>query len=124
MSFLGFGKVVDSIGDAGDKLFTSDEERLEYRNKLIGMITDNDTLQIELNKVQSGSKNWFVAGARPAIMWVCTFGLMLAYVLNPLLTLFGIPQMLVPTGEITALIVPLLGVGAMRTFEKMKGLTK
>lgn len=84
--------------------------------------------QLEINKEEARSPNWFIAGARPAVMWVCVIALFWAYVLQPFteftLAVFhytlpvNLPHL--DTGTlISGLLIPLLGLGTLRTIEKV-----
>jgi hypothetical protein len=83
--------------------------------------------QSDINKIEAASVNWFVAGGRPAVIWICAAALALNLVLGPLFvwgaSLVGHPTPF-PTLDpnlLMALLFPLLGLGAARTFEKVKG---
>ena len=86
--------------------------------------------QIEVNKEQAKHASLFVSGARPAIMWVCCLGLLWQFFVGPILTWFtGIwfPDMIPPQLEVEGLItlvMSLLGLGAMRSFEKSKNVAR
>ena len=86
--------------------------------------------QIEVNKEQAKHPSLFVSGARPAIMWVCCLGLLWQFFVGPILTWFtGIwfPEMIPPQLEVEGLItlvMSLLGLGAMRSFEKSKNVAR
>ena len=86
--------------------------------------------QIEVNKEQAKHPSLFVSGARPAIMWVCCLGLLWQFFVGPILTWFtGIwfPDMIPPQLEVEGLItlvMSLLGLGAMRSFEKSKNVAR
>ena len=86
--------------------------------------------QIEVNKEQANHPSLFVSGARPAIMWVCCLGLLWQFFVGPILTWFtGIwfPDMIPPQLEVEGLItlvMSLLGLGAMRSFEKSKNVAR
>ena len=60
--------------------------------------------QLEVNKVEAAHKNMFVAGWRPAVGWVCVAGMAGNFIVIPMANLMG-----------------MLGLGAMRTVEKAKG---
>lgn len=87
--------------------------------------------QIEINKAEAQHRSMFVAGWRPFIGWTCGVALAYHFVLAPLI-LFGagwagvtIPDL--PSFDMDSLMTVLLGMlglGGMRTFEKAKGLTK
>lgn len=83
--------------------------------------------QLEINKEEAASTNWFVAGWRPGVGWVCVLALFWAYILQPFVefgvTLAGktLPATLpnLDTGTlISGLLIPLLGIATLRTVEK------
>lgn len=90
----------------------------------------NLNAQIEVNKTEASSGSVFVAGARPAAMWVCVTGLGLQFVVSPLLTwgstLAGHPVTLPPLdmGTLLTLLGGMLGLGAYRTVEKINGVAR
>lgn len=88
------------------------------------------TAQSDINKVEAASTNWFVAGARPFIMWICAVALALDLIIGPFFTwatqLLGHPTPfpVLDTNLLMALMFPLLGLGAYRTVEKIKGVAR
>jgi hypothetical protein len=87
--------------------------------------------QLEVNKVEAGHRSRFVAGWRPFIGWICGAALAWHFVAAPLLTFVfaylgaDLPQL--PSFDMDALMTVLLGMlglGGLRTFEKAKGLSK
>jgi len=87
--------------------------------------------QLEVNKVEAGHRSRFVAGWRPFIGWICGAALAWHFVAAPLLTFVfaylgaDLPQL--PVFDMDALMTVLLGMlglGGLRTFEKAKGLSK
>ena len=85
------------------------------------------TAQSDINKVEAASAKTFVAGWRPFIGWVCGAALLLAYILGPLFTwitaLAGRPTPFpaFDIGTLMPLMFGLLGMGTLRTVEKVKG---
>ena len=87
--------------------------------------------QLEVNKVEAGHRSALVAGWRPFIGWVCGIALAWHFVLAPV-TMFlcayigvAIPDL--PTfdmGSLMTVLMGMLGLGGLRTYEKQKGLTK
>ena len=83
--------------------------------------------QTEINRVEAASTNWWVAGWRPGCGWVCVSGLAVQFLIAPLCTwiatLAGHPLAFPPldTGTLLTLLLGLLGLGGMRTVEKVKG---
>ena len=86
--------------------------------------------QIEINKIEAASRSAFVAGWRPFIGWTCGSAMAYAYVVQPFLTfilaqtghLIELPR--IELGEMMPVLLGLLGLGGMRSFEKFKGVSK
>jgi hypothetical protein len=79
--------------------------------------------QMEINKVEAAHKSLFVAGSRPFIMWVCGIGLLYNVLLYPVLNIwFDMPP--IDTELLYPPLMGLLGLGAMRSFEKAKGVAR
>ena len=86
--------------------------------------------QLDINKKEAESTNWWVAGWRPGAGWVCVFGLAYAFVVQPFaifvlsafhVTLGTQPPMLDTGVLIRDILIPMLGLGALRTVEKVTG---
>jgi len=116
---------ITAVGNVLDKLFTSDDEKLEKSIIMTRLAQQPNLAQVELNKVEAGHRSIFVAGWRPAIGWVCAAGLFLTFIVNPILQWFtGEPGPALPNDIILELVLALLGLGALRTVEKMNGRAK
>ena len=116
---------IDAIGNVLDKLFTSDDEKLDKKIILERLAQKPAELQVELNKIEAQHRSIFVAGWRPAIGWVCAVGLAFVVVINPLIAWsFQRPTPEVPQRLIFDLILALLGLGTLRTIEKVKKVSK
>lgn len=82
--------------------------------------------QAEINKIEAGSSSKFIAGARPAAMWLCVTGLAWSTFIIPIWiwisTLYKIPPPPgIDSGILTSLLIGMLGLGTLRTYEKQKG---
>lgn len=87
--------------------------------------------QIKVNANEANSTNWFVAGARPAIMWTCGFALAYASIIEPIARFiakvgFGyegeFPSL--DTDLTMQVLFGILGLGAYRTYEKKEGVAR
>ena len=79
--------------------------------------------QLDVNKVEAAHKSLFVAGWRPAIGWVCALGLFYnSIVVNILGIWVDVPE--VDTTLLVPVMMGMLGIGAMRTVEKVKGVSR
>jgi hypothetical protein len=88
-------------------------------------------IQAETNKEEAQHRSVWVAGWRPFIGWVCGFALAWHFVLSPVVLFFAawfnvvLPAL--PSfdmGSLMTVLMGMLGLGGLRTFEKTKGLTK
>jgi len=87
--------------------------------------------QIEVNKTEAQSRNIFVAGWRPFVGWTCGIALAWHFVGLPvtlfMTSMFQVETPPLPEFEMESLMTVLLGMlglGGLRTFEKTKGLTQ
>ena len=90
--------------------------------------TDLAKLQIQTNIEEAKSTNWWVAGWRPAIGWVCGAGLAYAALVEPFARFaakvwFGYTGdfPVIDTDLTLQILMGMLGLGAMRSVEKIKG---
>jgi len=124
------GKILDKIPNAGER----EKARLEFElkvaeneTKLLEMFTQLDSKQMEVNIEEAKSSSMFVSGWRPLIGWVTGAGVTWAYVLKPILdwilAVSGsvVKTPVLETGELMTLLLGLLGMGALRSYEKIKG---
>jgi hypothetical protein len=83
--------------------------------------------QMDVNKAEAASPSAFTSGWRPAIGWVCGLALLFQYILRPMLMWFGViaghqwPPLPGIDDNLWQLMLGLLGLGGLRTFEKTKG---
>lgn len=79
--------------------------------------------QLEINKVEAAHKSLFVAGWRPFIGWVAGIGLLYNVLLSPILDIwFDVPE--VDPAILTSTLMGMLGLGAMRTYEKKNNVSR
>lgn len=135
------GGIVESIGKIADDLFTSDKERLDAELELrklevevykvdAGLVT----AQIDVNKEEAKHSSVFVAGARPAVMWVGVLAMLYQFIMYPLFVWIWfiaqakgwVPQELNPppildTEALWIIMSGVLGIAGFRTVDKIKG---
>jgi hypothetical protein len=87
--------------------------------------------QLEINKAEASHRSIFVAGWRPFVGWTCGVALAWHFVLAPFIIFgsayAGVPLPDLPQFDMSSLLTVLmgmLGLGGLRSFEKVKGLTK
>jgi hypothetical protein len=83
--------------------------------------------QLEVNKVEAGT-DMFRGGWRPAVGWCCVAGLVYQFLLQPILPWFAAllgfvvpPLPAIDNETLLVLLTGMLGLGGLRTFEKVKG---
>ena len=86
--------------------------------------------QLDANKAEAASPSAFTSGWRPAIGWVCGIALACQYILRPVLqwtaAIYGHPMPVLPGLDDTLwqLLLGMLGLGGLRTYEKVAKVTK
>ena len=126
----GISDVVKGVTDLADELVTTKEEerQLDLEEKKL----DQELMlgQIQTNQQEAKHKSIFVAGWRPFIGWVGGAALAYKYIGTPflnwilLMTAAEVPEL--PSVDITELypvILAMLGVAGMRTYEKKNGVS-
>lgn len=89
--------------------------------------------QLEINKEEAKSANWFVAGWRPAIGWICGVAFAYHYVVQPMASFILVAYFHSPFGKdlpvfdmesLLTVLLGMLGLGGLRTFEKYKEIAR
>lgn len=118
---------IEAIGNVLDKLFTSDKERLDKQVILNRLATQSEMVQAEINKIEAGHRTLFVAGWRPFIGWVCGVGFAYSFVLRDLMLWVFSSSTVMETlpaldnDTLMTLLYAVLGLGSLRTYEKITG---
>ena len=79
--------------------------------------------QIEVNKLDAKG-NWFQSSWRPATAWVCVAGFAINFFVSPLAAPFGVVVPQADTSVMMPVLMGMLGLGGLRSFEKVKGVNK
>ncbi len=131
MALFGIAEAVIGVVDNVLDKFVEDKDlRTKLNHELKTQVQQANLAQIAVNQEQARHASIFVAGARPAIMWICAFGLGWQFVFQPICvwalaiwaTDLTIP--IIPTEGLMTLTLSLLGLGGMRSFEKSKGIQR
>ena len=123
--------VTDVIGRflPEDKEAKAKAER-EIEAKLTTHLAKIDLAQLDINKTEAAHRSVWVSGWRPFIGWCCGVALAWSYVVTPILTfilaqtgyLVELPSM--NLGEMMPVLMGMLGLGGLRTFEKFKKVSR
>ena len=113
-----------------DKFIEDKDQKAVLAHKIATMSEEHHQdlmkAQIEVNKVEAASSNLFVSGWRPFIGWTCGLGMFGNFITIPfanfVLALFEISIVipLVPLETMMPVLMGMLGLGAMRSFEKTR----
>lgn len=126
----GLASPIEAVGKIIDDLHTSDEEKLTKEEILTRLAQKPHLVQAEINKVEAQHRSIFVAGWRPFIGWVCGAALAWKYLFYDVAAWIAImadatpPPQLEGAATLTTLVMSLLGLGALRTVEKLGGRAK
>jgi len=119
-------KVVERIPDP----VAREKAQAEIERDLLKAMIEQNAAQADLNRLDAQSGSLFQSGWRPSVGWICAAGLAMQAIVAPLILWIG--QLLGKTlsappiafDTIMSILVPLLGLGAYRTFEKVKGVAR
>tara|TARA_R100000315_G_C5201004_1_gene118195 strand:- start:245 stop:613 length:369 start_codon:yes stop_codon:yes gene_type:complete len=119
---------------AGRFLPEDKEARAKAEREIEAQLTTHlakiDLAQLDINKTEAAHRSIFVAGWRPFIGWSCGVALCWSYVFMPITQfimaqtgyLVELPAM--DMSEMMPVLMGMLGLGGLRSFEKYKGVSK
>ena len=123
-------KLIDPISNILDKFVADKDLKQKLEHELKTELHRANVAQIEVNKEEAKHRTVFVAGWRPFTGWVCATALAYHFILEPvivfILALYNI-QLTLPQfdmGSLLTVLMGMLGLGGLRTYEKKQGLTK
>jgi len=132
MSITGLGEVADLAGTIVNKIWPdasqAQKDALAFQLAQMQAQSAADVAQTSVNQAEAGNSSVFVAGWRPFIGWVCGGAFAWTFVLGPMVSyaakLAGITVALpvLDLSELTPVLLGMLGLGAMRTVEKVNGI--
>ena len=124
------GQILGAAAPILDKFVEDKDAKNKIKAELEQSIIGLQAAQAAANVEQAKHSSLFVAGARPAIMWICALGLLTQFFLMPIAewaSALWFPDIALPslaTEELMTLTLALLGLGGMRSFEKSKGVAR
>ena len=139
MDITGIGSVLDFGSKIIDKIWPNPAERdaakLElFKAQQAGDFKEMDQLfelakaQISVNIAEAASADPFTSRARPFIMWICGFALLYVSIIEPIARFVALVSFkyagafpVIDTTITMQLLFGMLGLGGMRTLEKIKG---
>jgi len=127
--------VLPLVKDAVGAFLPEDKnKRAEAERKLEAELASHlakiDIAQLEVNKTEAAHRSIFVAGWRPFVGWSCGVSLAWSYICQPVLTFalvqagYGVELPALDMSQMMPVLMGLLGLGGLRTFEKYKSVSK
>lgn len=140
-SATGIGEIFDFAGKLIDRIFPDKQQSAEAHARLealkqsgelaiLSAAQKQDEGQAQVNAAEAGNASLFVSGWRPAIGWICATIILYAYLLRPALAWYmaiHYPEVKAPEfpmDYIWEMLFGMLGIGGLRTFEKLRGVTR
>ena len=80
--------------------------------------------QIKLNTQEAAHRSIFVAGWRPFVGWTCAFALFFSFLIFPWVGVFGLEVNPLDLSTMMPVLLGMLGIGGLRSWEKLNGLGK
>ena len=122
--------VVGIAGKVLDKFIQDKDLKAKLQHEMDMQLHNANLAQIDVNKAEAASGSIFKGGWRPFVGWVCGVAMLYHFLLQPIIffTLsaagitFDLPEF--DMGSLMTILMGLLGLGGLRSFEKHKGITK
>lgn len=122
---------MDIGGKLIDRLWPDETQRDAAKLELFKLQRSGDLAQLTVNAEEAKPTNWFVAGGRPFVIWVCAVSLAYMAIIEPIARFVaavgfgytgGFPVL--DTSLTTQILVGLLGLSGLRSFDKVKGVAR
>jgi hypothetical protein len=138
LDITGLGSVFDFGSKIIDKIWPNAEDAAKAKLAMLEMQQKGEFKELDaaleaakgqmaINAEEAKSSSIFVAGWRPAAGWVCVLGLAYMTIFRPLAswlgTIYGLPNVppVVDTTVLMELLFGMLGMGALRSYDKKQG---
>ena len=124
------GKTIEAVGNIVDELYTSEEERQQAKLAIQKVEAKLKEKQLDINKAEATHRSIFVSGWRPFLGWISGLSIGYVYLFQPILDMIlqmfqvQVDWVQLDLGQLMPLVLGMLGLGGLRTFEKARNLTK
>jgi hypothetical protein len=128
------GPVAGLLNNVIDRIFPDKDAQAQQRAELLLKAQEIDADlakgQLAINQVEASSDNLFVAGWRPFIGWVCGVAFAYKFIIQPLVIFILLASgstfdaktlPVLDWAEMSTVLLGLLGLGTLRSIEKVKG---
>jgi hypothetical protein len=120
-------KLIEPVSNILDKFIADKDLKQKLAHEIATIsqrhIHEIAKAQIEVNK-EEAKGNWFQSGWRPATAWICVCGFAINFLISPLAAAFGIDIPQADTSTMLPVLMGMLGLGGLRTYERVQGVGK
>ena len=122
--------LINPVSKILDKLVVDKDLKVKLEHEIKTEIQRANLAQIDVNKAEAQHRSIFVACWRPFIGWICAVAMGYHFVLQPIIVFvlsangvnYDLPEF--DMGSLMTIVLGILGLGGMRSWEKAKGITK
>ena len=124
------GDTIKAVGNVIDDMHFSGEEKEKLKLQMKEIDAKLKEKQLDINKAEASHRSVFVSGWRPFLGWVSGLSIGYVYLFQPILDMIlqmfqvQVDWVQLDLGQLMPLVLGMLGLGGLRSFEKAKGLTK
>jgi hypothetical protein len=124
------GDTIKAVGNVIDDMHFSGEEKEKLKLQMKEIDAKLQEKQLDINKAEASHRSVFVSGWRPFLGWVSGLSIGYVYLFQPILDMIlqmfqvQVDWVALDLGQLMPLVLGMLGLGGLRSFEKAKGLTK
>jgi hypothetical protein len=124
------GDIIHEVGETVRKVIPDADKRMDIEVQLAQLSDAAEAretallaAQVGVNRQEAASGNIFIAGWRPFIGWTCGTALAYTWIVAPVAkTLFHLAELpIIQPDQIYPIVLAMLGIGGMRTYEKVRG---
>ena len=123
-------ELINPVSKILDKFVADKDLKVKLEHEIKTEIQRANLAQIEVNKAEAQHRSVFVAGWRPFIGWTCAVAMAYHFVMQPIIVFslsangvdYSLPEF--DMASLMTVVLGILGLGSMRSWEKAKGVTK
>ena len=121
--------LINPISTLLDKFIPDADEKAKLAHEIATMAQkqahESAIAQVRVNEKEAQHRSIFIAGWRPFVGWTCGIALFYHFIVQPILVFFmDKPAPSFDMSTLSTILMGMLGLGGLRTFEKYKSITK
>lgn len=121
--------LINPISTLLDKFIPDADEKAKLAHEIATMAQkqahESAIAQVKVNEKEAQHRSIFIAGWRPFVGWTCGIALFYHFIVQPVLVFFmDKPAPSFDMSTLSTILMGMLGLGGLRTFEKYKSITK